>query len=128
MVLFITGLVSLALGLFSGAVLVLGPLGVATWEPGMALWIFFPLLCMVGYSLCVVGARADQLRGLSMLVATLLILLALACAAGLVLMSAGMVTPRGSSWSLWYVLAVAGVLGIVGAASASRSQSGDRPA
>jgi hypothetical protein len=127
MVLFITGLVSLALGLFSGAVLVLGPLGVATWEPGMALWIFFPLLCMVGYSLCVVGARADQLRGLSMLVATLLILLALACAAGL-LMSAGMVTPRGSSWSLWYVLAVAGVLGIVGAASASKSRSNDASA
>jgi hypothetical protein len=124
MVLLITGLVTLALGLFCGAVLVLSPLGVATWSPGMALWIFFPLFCLVGYVLTVIGARHEQLRRLSMAVSTLLILLALASAVGLVMLSVSAFTPVGSTWSLWYVLAVAGVIGIVGAASAGRQPSG----
>ena len=105
----------------SGAV----PLGLAPWTPGLVLWVLFPAFSIVGYVLFVIGARTEGLRGWSMLISGLLLLLALVSAAGLVMHAAGVVEPHGSTLSLWYVLFFAGVLGIVGVASLGRAAEPD---
>jgi hypothetical protein len=120
MLLFVTGLFLLALGLFSGGVLVAVPLGLVPWTAGPVLWVLFPLFCVVGYVLFVIGGRSAQVRGGSLLVSALLLLLALASAVALVLQAAAVVQPQGSTLSLWYVLAIAGLVGVVGAASLGR--------
>jgi hypothetical protein len=56
-------------------------------------------------------------RGLSIALSALFLLLALAAAAALVLGAAAVVGPIAQTAPLWYVLVVAGVLGIVGSAS-----------
>ena len=118
MILLVAGLALLAMGMFSGVVLVAAPLGLAAWSPGLVLWLFFPLFTVAGYVLAVIGGKDSQFRGLSMLLSCLLILLALASAAGLVLEAASVLEPADSTLSLWYVLLVAGLVGVIGAASA----------
>ena len=118
MILLVAGLALLAMGLFSGVVLVAAPLGRAAWSPGLMLWIFFPVFTVAGYVLAVIGGKDSQFRGLSMLLSCLLVLLALASAAGLVLEAASVVKAADNTLSLWYVLLVAGLVGVVGAASA----------
>ena len=123
MVLLIIGVLVIALGLFSGYVLVAAPLGLAPWSPDLALWVLFPLLSIVGYILIAVGAKAAHMRGISFVASCVLLLLATASAAGLVLAAAAVIRAEGSTLSLWYVLAVAGVLGSVGVASYNNSSS-----
>ena len=43
MVLLVAGALVVALGLFSGIVLTLAPLGLAPWSPELVLWVLFPL-------------------------------------------------------------------------------------
>jgi len=125
MVLLLAG-AALALGLFSGAVLVATPLGWAR-DAGLALWLLFPLFCALGYALCVVGARARLLAPLSFAISCVLLLLGLGAAAALVLSAAALLHPVGDTASLWYVLLVAGVLGTIGAAARSAARL-DTPA
>lgn len=120
MLLVVTGFFLLVLGLFAGGVLVAAPLGVVPWSGGLTLWVLFPVFSIAGYVLFVIGGRAAQVRGGSLLLSGLLIALALASAAGLVLQAAGVVQPQGSTLSLWYVMAVAGSIGVLGAASLGR--------
>ena len=117
MILLVSGILLIALGLFSGGVLVAAPLGWVTAAPDMVLWVLFPVFSVAGYILFVIGSRDTQIRGLSLAVSCLLLLLALAAATALVLSAASVVPRIGNALSLWYVLAVAGVLGIAGAAS-----------
>ncbi len=117
MVLLVCGLFLLLLGLFSGAVLVAAPLGLVPWSPDLVLWVLFPIFSIAGYVLFVIGGRTTQVRNGSLVLSSLLLLLALASAAGLVLQAASVLSPHGSTWSLWYVMAVAGLVGVVGAAS-----------
>ena len=117
MFLLLTGLALLLLGLFSGVVLVLAPLGFAPWSPVFTLWVLFPLFSVLGYVLFVIGAKTAHIRGLSLAVSSLLLLLAVVSAGGLVLSAASVFQPTGDTVSLWYVLAIAGVLGSIGAAS-----------
>ena len=121
MVLLVCGLFLLLLGLFSGAVLVAAPLGLVPWSPDLVLWVLFPTFSIAGYVLFVIGGRTTQLRGGSIVLSSLLLILALASAAGLVLQAASVLHAQGSTWSLWYVLAVAGCVGVVGAASFNRT-------
>ena len=121
MLLVITGFFLLALGLFAESVLVAAPLGAVPWAGGATLWVLFPVFSIAGYVLFVIGGKTAQVRGGSLLLSGLLIALALASAAGLVLMAAGVVQPQGSTLSLWYVMAVAGCIGVIGAASLGRS-------
>lgn len=116
MVLFLVGAALVALGLFSGALLVAGPLGLAPGMPSLTLWLLFPLFTLAGYALAVIGARSPRLRGLSFAIACLLLLLAVAAAVALVLAAAALIAPVDDTFSLWYVLAVGGVLGALGAA------------
>jgi hypothetical protein len=110
----------LVLGLFSGTVLVLAPLGVVPWSASATLWVLFPLFSLAGYVAFVIGARTARIRTLSVAASGLLLILAAAAATGLVMTAASVVPPAGDTLSLWYVLAVAGTLGAVGAAAAQR--------
>ena len=117
MVLLVAGALVVALGLFSGVVLTLAPLGLAPWSPELVLWVLFPLFSVTGFVLVAMAGRSAQVRSFTFAVSCLLLLLALAAAAGVVLSAASVISPVGSTLSLWYVLAVAGTLGVVGAAS-----------
>ena len=111
-----------ALGILAGALLAAAPLGLVATEPGLSLWILFPLLAMTGWFLLVVS-DLDPLRGTATrFVATPLLVLALLAAVGLVLGGAGLVTVHGvaATMSLCYVLVVGGVLGATGTAAYSR--------
>lgn len=117
MILLIAGALFLALGLFAGGLLVAAPLGLFALDPGVLLWVLFPAFTVTGYAMFVIGARHAAIRVGSLVVSGLLLLLALASAAGLVLKGAALITPEAGSFSLWYVLVVAGLVGAVGAAS-----------
>ena len=117
MVLLVAGAFVVALGLFSGIVLTLAPLGLAPWSPELVLWVLFPVFSVVGFLLVAMAGKTTQVRGFTFAVSCLLLLLALASAAGVVLSAASVIRPVGSVMPLWYVLLVAGVLGAVGAAS-----------
>ena len=121
MILAIVGGLLLALGLFAGIVLVLVPLGLAAMNSGAMLWVLFPLLSIIGYTLFATGARVGNFRAWSFAVSCLLLVLAVASAAGLVLEATALINPVGGTLSLWYVLAVAGLLGTVGAAASSKT-------
>jgi hypothetical protein len=117
MVLLVAGAFVVILGLFCGAVLTLGPLGLVPWTADLALWVLFPVLSIAGFVLFAMAGKTAHVRTFTFSVSCLLLLLALVSAAGLVLSAASVVTPTGSVMSLWYVLAVAGVIGVGGAAS-----------
>jgi len=122
MIVALAGAVLVLLGLFSGAVLVVAPLGLAPFTPGLALWILFPLFSVLGYALLVIGAHTAHVRVLSLVLSWLLVLLALAAAAGLVLSSADILRSPGGTVPLWYVLAIGGVLGLTTAGAALRAR------
>ena len=111
-----------AMGILAGALLAAAPFGLVAAEPGLSLWILFPLLTMVGWFLLVVS-DLDPLRGTATrFVATPLLVLALVAAVGLVAAGAGLVAVRGSAGmlSLCYVLVLGGVLGATGTAAYGR--------
>lgn len=115
--LLVAGLFLLALGLFSGAFLVLVPLGLVSGSVGLALWILFPAFTIAGYLMAAIPAERTALPQLSRATGALLIVLALASAAGLVLQGSSLLETRGDSFSLWYVLVVGLALGAAGLSS-----------
>ena len=117
MILAIVGALLLALGLFSGAALVLAQLGVGQMTAGASLWVMFPLFSVVGYLLFATGARVANIRALSFAVSILLLVLAVGCAAVLVADATSLFALHGGTGALWYVLLIAGVLGASGAAT-----------
>lgn len=108
--LLVSGLVLLALGIFSGVVLLLSPLGMVDAAAGVALWILFPLFSIGGYFMAAAPSENRNLPLLSRITGAILMLLALAAAAALVMQAAAMIESRGT-WSLWYVLVVGLVAG-----------------
>ena len=117
MVMLLAGALLVAMGLVCGAVLVAAPLGLAAGSAGASLWVLFPLLTLVGYSMSMAGARTAQVQGFSFVVSCILLVLALVAAGGLVLAATSVVAVSGTTLPLWYVLAIAGGLGSIGAAS-----------
>ena len=122
--LLIAGLLLLALGLLSGAVLVLAPFGVLVTQAGYTLWATFPLLCLFGFSMLAMQARPPQVRLVSVVSSSLLLALALASITALVLAAAALIPAPASTGSLWFVLVVGVLLGSVGAASYGRAAEG----
>ena len=110
--LFIAGLVILALGIFSGAILLLAPLGLIEATAGLTLWVLFPLFTVGGYLLAASAAPDSSLPILSRATGAVLLLLALAAGVVLVLQGGSLMEARGGA-SLWYVL----VIGLLGGAS-----------
>jgi hypothetical protein len=113
----VLGLVLMALGLLSGGVLVVAGLGLASLTPGLALWVTFPLLCLLGYALFVVGASLERIQVLSSTASVLLLVLAVVSLVALVLQSATLIHSVVQAAALWYVAIVGGFLGVVGMAS-----------
>lgn len=124
MVLALVGALLAALGLFSGLVLVMAPLGLVPLAAGPALWVLFPLLSLGGFTLIAIGARTAPLRGLLVGISYVLLALALLSAIGLVAGAVALMQPVQSTVSLWYVLAIAGILGVLGVASHAKSGGG----
>lgn len=122
--LLIAGLLLLALGLLSGAVLLLAPFGVLVTQAGYTLWATFPLLCLFGFSMLAMQARPPQVRLVSVVSSALLLALALASITALVLAAAALIPAPASTGSLWFVLVVGVLLGSVGAASYGRAAEG----
>jgi hypothetical protein len=120
MILAIVGALLLALGLFSGAALVMAQLGVGGMAAGLSLWLMFPLFSVTGYLMFATGARAANFRAMSFAVSIALLVLAVGCAAALVADATALLALRGGTGALWYVLVIAGVLGASGAASHGR--------
>ncbi len=121
----IAGVLLAILGLVTGIVLVGQPLGLLATNGTMMLWVLFPLFTTVGYVMLVVGARTSQLAMPSRVLAGLMLLLALAAAAGLTLDATGVRSVGTGAASLWYVLVGAGLLGSIGAASFRRASADD---
>lgn len=122
MLIAIVGGVLAALGLLSAVALVAAPLGLSAAEPGLTLWVLFPLFTLVGYALLVAGSRDPAVKLPTLLLAVPLLLLALAAAVALVAGAAGLWAIRGDGGSapLWYVLVLGGVLGALGTAASGR--------
>ena len=118
--LLVAGLFLLALGLFSGAFLVLIPLGLVNGAAGLTLWLLFPAFTIAGYLMAAIPSEKTALPMLSRITGALLIVLALVSAAGLVLQGSSVIEAKGDSFSLWYVLVVGLVLGAAGVSSHRR--------
>ena len=113
----------LALGLLSGAGLLLAPFGVAGMTADPTLWVTFPLLSVIGYTMAVVPAHGRQIRTLSLGACGVLLLLALAAVCALVLGAASIVTPPETKAPLWFVRAVGLLLGGAGVAPFTRTET-----
>lgn len=118
--LFIAGLVFLALGVLSGALLVLVPLGLIDGTAGLTLWILFPVFTIMGYLMAAVTAEPKMLPMLSRFSGVLLLLLALVAGVTLVLQGGAILETRADTFSLWYVLGIGVALGAAGLASHRR--------
>jgi hypothetical protein len=118
--LMMTGIVLLALGLFSGTWLVLSPLGYVEGEAGIALWLLFPGLSLAGYLMAASASEGPALPLLGRISGGLLVLLALGSAAALVMHAAGL-AQASSTASLWFVLAFGLALGATAWASHGRA-------
>jgi hypothetical protein len=112
--LLITGLVFLALGLLSGAFLVLVPAGLIDRAAGLTLWALFPALTIMGYLMAALSMKPGTLPILSRVSGALLLLLALVAAVTLVLQGGAIIEARADTFSLWYVLALGVALGAAG--------------
>ena len=122
--LLIAGLILLALGLFSGAFLVLIPLGLVNGTAGLTLWILFPAFTIAGYLMAAIPTEKTALPMLSKVTGALLIVLALIAAAGLVMQGSSVTEGKVDSFSLWYVR----VLGIAPGAAGIGAHRRDAPA
>lgn len=114
---FIAGIVLLALGLLCGVLLLLIPLGVVPGSTGLALWLLFPAFAITGYFMAASAAANNGAATITRASGGVLMLLALAAAVALVLRAAGVIHPEADTLSLWYVLVVGLVLGGMGIAS-----------
>lgn len=114
------GLILLALGIFSGAVLVLAPLGLIDAATGLALWILFPAFTIGGYFLAAAPAENRNLPLLSRVTGVILLGLALAAGIALVMQGASMIEAKSGTFSLWYVLVIGLLLGISGLAAPAK--------
>lgn len=121
--LLIFGVALIALGLLSGAVILLATMGLIAAVPGFTLWLTFPSLCIIGFLLLAMQAQPAQVRTVSVASSALLLLMALASIVVLVLSAASILPAPVSSASLWFVLVVGVLLGTIGAASFGRNNA-----
>ena len=117
----IVGIILMALGLLSGAVLVLATMGLMAATPGITLWMAFPALYILGYVSMAMQAQTAQMRLATMATSGVLLVLALASVIVLVLSAASLMPEPASTGALWYVMIVGLALGSFGAASFGKS-------
>ena len=120
----LAGLVLLLLGLASGLVLALAPLGVLSPLPGPTPWLLFPVLTLVGTLLLALRSRTSALPVLTRVAGSLILALAVVAAVALFLVSSSLVPRPVGTLSLWYVLVMGLVLG--GASLSAHTAVGPR--
>jgi hypothetical protein len=125
--LFAAGLVFLALGLLSGALLVLVPLGLTAGAAGITLWVLFPVFTIMGYLMSAASTQGATLPLLSRVTGVLLLVLGLVAGVALVLQGGAIMELRSDPFSLWYVLVLGVILGAVGLASHKREPERTSP-
>jgi hypothetical protein len=110
----VAGTLFLVMGLLSGLLLVLAPLNVTPFQPGIMSWVLFPGLTISGYLFVLVAARTSLIPTISRIAGAILLLLAVVATAGLFLIANAIVKSSASTLVLWYVLGVGLVLGSAG--------------
>lgn len=119
------GAVFLLLGLLSGVILLLAPLGYSAATPSPVTWMMFPALSFAGYA-TLAGGNLRSVSRLSAVAGGSLLLLGLVAVVALFLRANGFVdSAAAGSASLWYVAAVGLLFG--GAVFTIRRGGGSEP-
>lgn len=124
----IAGGLFMIMGLLSGLFLVLAPLGVAPFQPGLVSWVLFPGLTVLGVVFMLLASRSSTFPVIARITGGGLLLLGVIAAVGLFLTANSIVQPVGGTHMLWYVLTVGLVLGPAGLSAARFDKSAiDKP-
>jgi hypothetical protein len=116
----IAGGILVVLGLLSGVLLVLAPLGITGAEPGYITWGMFPVLSTLGYVFIATGASGATVAVLSRVMGGITLLLALAAVVVLFAADNGLLTLTSSTKTLWYALGLGIVFGTAGLSVGAR--------
>jgi hypothetical protein len=116
----IAGGILVVLGLLSGVLLVLAPLGVTGAEPGYITWGMFPVLSTLGYVFIATGASGATVAVLSRVMGGITLLLAVAAIVLLFTADNGLITLTSSTKPLWYALGLGIVFGAAGLSVGAR--------
>jgi Na+/H+ antiporter NhaD/arsenite permease-like protein len=116
----IAGGILVVLGLLSGVLLVLAPLGVTGAEPGYITWGMFPVLSTLGYVFIATGASGATVAVLSRVMGGVTLLLAVAAIVLLFTADNGLITLTSSTKPLWYALGLGIVFGAAGLSVGAR--------
>lgn len=111
--LIIIGAIFDALGLASGAILLLDAFNAIAASPGIQTWIMFPGLCIAGYVLMVLEPSNDSFSRASAWTGGALLILGLLAVIALFLAANGLMPLESSTAPLWYVALVGFSLGSV---------------
>ena len=109
--LMLVGFIFLVLGLLTGLALILGPLGLWTIDAGIAVYVLFTVLVVVGYLLVAISSRTATLPLVARITGAMLLLLAVGSAVGLVLVNLAVIQATRGTLPLWYVFTVGGLAG-----------------
>jgi hypothetical protein len=110
----IAGGLFLVMGLISGLLLALAPLGITPFQPGWVTWILFPGLSMLGYVFLLLASRSSVVPIVTRATGGALLLLAIVATVSIFLLANSMIRSDFSTLPLWYVLGVGLVLGPAG--------------
>ena len=107
----VAGGLFLVMGLISGLLLALAPLGVTPYQPGWVTWFLFPGLTVLGYTFVLLASRASVVPIITRATGGALLLLAVVATVSIFLLANSMIRSDFSTLPLWYVLGVGLVLG-----------------
>lgn len=110
----VAGGLFLVMGLISGLLLALAPLGVTPYQPGWVTWILFPGLTVLGYTFVLLASRTSVVPIITRATGGALLLLAVVATVSIFLLANSMIRTDFSTLPLWYVLGVGLVLGTAG--------------
>ena|SRR5215208_1807462 len=110
----VAGGLFLLMGLSSGLLLALAPLGFTPYQPGWVTWALFPGLTVLGYVFILLASRTSIVPLISRATGGALLLLAVVATVGIFLIANSMIRSDFSTLPLWYVLGIGLVLGTTG--------------
>jgi hypothetical protein len=110
----VAGGLFLIMGLISGLLLALAPLGVTPYQPGWVTWFLFPGLTVLGYTFVLLASRSSVVPIITRATGGALLLLAVVATVSIFLLANSMIRSDFSTLPLWYVLGVGLVLGTAG--------------
>jgi hypothetical protein len=109
---FIVGVLLIALGLISGTALLASEMGWMAVTHDITLWFMFPFGSALGLLIAALGARRGTVPAILKTTGTLMLVLSMAAVAVLVFASAGILPPPRGTAALWYVFGVGLAVGM----------------